>query len=169
VPHITNASLQPIVFRLIELCKDLPADLVKLLEADDEVSKGVISAMPVETCRRVLGAHEGIFAKKCFSLIDETTQSYHAAEGLLEGTEGTDRDGQPRQRLPPKTRRQRCAPLQELVALVPNTLMYGKLVNMLHTFFNGLAGDYRVAGVRCDLTMALHEAERPSGEKPARA
>ena len=150
-PHIASASLQPLVFRLIELSPELPADLMQRLESDDALMR----SMPVATCRRILSSHENIFMKKCMSLVDAICQEYASAEGLLEGTEGG------RQRLPPKTRRLQCAPLQQLVSLMPSTRMYGRLIYMLHSFFEGTCGDHRIAAVRCDVTMAPRQLKSP--------
>ena len=147
-PHIDTPRLHVIAAAALAHAPELPIEIVTTLIGP---KRELLEQLPLRVRQRVWATEEPptLFLKATHALIialqEEGTQQL-ARVALREAAE-----------IPPKRRRTESGPLQELVALVGSRPLYVALTQLCADIFRN-NGDPTVAGLRTDLTMALHEA-----------
>ena len=147
-PHIDTPRLHVIAAAALAHAPELPIEIVTTLIGP---KRELLEQLPLRVRQRVWATEEPptLFLQATHALIialqEEGTQQL-ARVALREAAE-----------IPPKRRRAESGPLQELVALVGSRPLYVALTQLCADIFRN-NGDPTVAGLRTDLTMALHEA-----------
>jgi hypothetical protein len=147
-PHIDTPRLHVVAAAALAHAPELPTEIVTMLIGP---KRELLEQLPLRVRQRVWATEEPptLFLQATHALIialQEEGAQQLARVALREAAE-----------IPPKRRRAESGPLQELVALVGSRPLYVALTQLCADIFRNNS-DPTVAGLRTDLTMALHEA-----------
>ena len=143
--HIRDPEYEPVVLTLLQHTTDLSAEMISAL-ADPE--RGLLELVPLPCRHRVWDSKPELFVAETHSSIIEFTEKSKIRPDLL----GLLGHHQTRQR------RNESGELQNLLRLVGSRKLFTELLGLLREIYVN-TGDGVLALLRCDLTMALHEAQ----------
>ena len=154
--HIDSARLQAVAVAALTHAPELPQSLVETLVGP---KRDLLGTLPLRVRQRIWETEEPptLFLEATHGLII-TLQEEGAAQlarvALREAAE-----------VAPRQRRAESRALQELAALVGSAPLYNALTR-LTSEIHAATGDASMAGLRRDLTMALHESQSGEGAHP---
>ena len=144
--HIRDPEYEPVVLALLQHTTDLSAEVISAL-ADPE--RGLLHLVPLPCRHRVWDSKPELFVAETHSSIIEFTEKSKALRPDLLGLLGLHQTRQ---------RRNESEELQNLLRLVGSRKLFTELLDLLREIYIN-TGDGVLALLRCDLTMALHEAQ----------
>lgn len=151
--HVDRPELRPVVLAVLEHVPEVPDELIASL-VDDR--RGILDSMPLRVKQGVWERDHSAFRTETFPMIIERMSLEVAAElpGIMSDAPAD-----------PVRRRKHSKSVNQLLELLGSARLYRVLVALLREIFENTASELErglVAMLRCDMLMALHEADEPA-------